>query len=440
MQQYFYQLADHVQTQLRGGERYTLWLSGEASQFIRFNHGRVRQSGQVRQWYLSLRLVQGYRHVHASISLSADFDNDRQLLAAELLRLRDALTDVAEDPHLLLADEVHSTERIEASRLPPAEAMVEEIVSAAARYDLVGFLAAGPVCHGFASSEGQRNWHETASFHFDWSLYAGGDKAVKHSYAGFDWQREGMEAAIHQSASQLELLQRPARTIAPGSYRSYLTPSALGEVLDTLNWGGFSEKELQAKRSPLLRLREGSARLSPLVSLAEVSAGGLAPAFQHEGFLRPDSTPLIKSGRYAGSLISPRTAREYRLTTNGANASEAPESLQMAAGELPVSQALEALDTGLYISNLWYLNYSDRTACRLTGMTRFASFWVEGGKIVAPLNVMRFDDSLYRMLGDNLLALTEEREFLPNAATYGERSTSSLLLPGALLKGLEFVL
>ena len=26
----------------------------------------------------------------------------------------------------------------------------------------------------------------------------------------------------------------------------------------------------------------------------------------------------------------------------------------------------------------------------MTGMTRFASFWVEHGKIVAPVNVMRF--------------------------------------------------
>ena len=61
---------------------------------------------------------------------------------------------------------------------------------------------------------------------------------------------------------------------------------------------------------------------------------------------------------------------------------------------------------GLAIGNLWYLNYSDRPACRMTGMTRFATFWVEHGKIVAPVDVLRFDDTLYRMLGDNLEALT----------------------------------
>ena len=37
------------------------------------------------------------------------------------------------------------------------------------------------------------------------------------------------------------------------------------------------------------------------------------------------------------------------------------------------------LDTGIYVNNLWYLNYSDRPAGRITGMTRFATLWVEEG-------------------------------------------------------------
>jgi predicted Zn-dependent protease len=76
----------------------------------------------------------------------------------------------------------------------------------------------------------------------------------------------------------------------------------------------------------------------------------------------------------------------------------------------------------------------------MTGMTRFASFWVEKGKIAAPITPMRFDDSVYRMLGETLVDLTRERELLPDPSTYGERQTSSARLPGALLKGLRFTL
>ena len=101
---------------------------------------------------------------------------------------------------------------------------------------------------------------------------------------------------------------------------------------------------------------------------------------------------------------------------------------------------MKALGAGLYVSNLWYLNYSDRPAGRITGMTRFATFWVEGGRIVAPVTPMRFDDSIYSMLGANLVDFTRERELLLDPSTYGERSTSSSRLPGALLQSLRFTL
>jgi predicted Zn-dependent protease len=149
---------------------------------------------------------------------------------------------------------------------------------------------------------------------------------------------------------------------------------------------------------------------------------------------------LIAGGQLGDALVSPRSAREYGLVTNAANAGESPEALDMAEGELASEAVLAALDTGLYVGNLWYLNYSDRPAGRITGMTRFATFWVEGGRIVAPVNVMRFDDSIYRMLGENLVDLTRERELLLDTSTYDARSTRSARLPGALLRSLRFTL
>jgi predicted Zn-dependent protease len=128
------------------------------------------------------------------------------------------------------------------------------------------------------------------------------------------------------------------------------------------------------------------------------------------------------------------------VATNGANAEEVPESLDLAPGELPRAEALQALDRGIYLGNLWYLNFSDRSACRMTGMTRFASFWVEGGEIRAPLDVMRFDDTAYRILGSELEALTRERDLVLQGGTYGARNTASMRLPGALVRDFTLVL
>ena len=59
---------------------------------------------------------------------------------------------------------------------------------------------------------------------------------------------------------------------------------------------------------------------------------------------------------------------------------------------------LEELGDGLYINNVWYLNFSDRPACRITGMTRFACFWVEGGEIAYPVNEITIAGNLRDML------------------------------------------
>ena len=73
-------------------------------------------------------------------------------------------------------------------------------------------------------------------------------------------------------------------------------------------------------------------------------------------------------------------------------------------------------------------------------MTRFETFWFENGVVVAPVDVQRFDDTLYRMLGDNLEALTAERELMLSSSTYGARMLTSATLPGAIVSEMNFTL
>ncbi|MBM2886839.1 hypothetical protein JFK97_20870 [Chromobacterium phragmitis] len=423
---------------LREGEGYTLWLEAERTDFVRFNHGKVRQAGAVEQVYLDMRLIRGQRQATQQLSLSGGPD-DMALLEAALPELRAALEQVQDDPFLLLNEQPQSSERIGQHALPPAENMVADILAAAEGHDLVGILASGQMSFGFANHLGQFNWQQGESWNFDWSLYSHGDKAVKRSQAGTAWDGAALRGAIDEAAGQLEWLKLPAKSLEPGEYRAYFTPSALGALLNMLNWGGVSEKEVRSKRSPLLKLAEGEVKLSPLVHLAEAGGEGLSPLFQHEGFIRPERVELISGGEHRNSLIDPRSAREYGLQPN-TGSMEFAEAMQLQAGDLPRDQALQALGTGVYLSNLWYLNFSDRSACRITGMTRFACFWVEDGKIVAPLGVMRFDDSLFSLLGEQLQALTAERELLVDAGSYGGRAKQSKLLPGALVKSLRFSL
>jgi predicted Zn-dependent protease len=438
MKAHFFEISDNLSRQLRGGEILLCNFSGERSDFVRFNRGKVRQAGSVAQQSLSLRVVRERRQASALIALSGN-PQDLEASKSALERIRDALAGLPEDPWLLVNEQPQSTASERRGKLASARTVVDEVIQAAKGKDLVGFYAGGTIYRGFASSLGQRNWHEVDSFNFDWSLYRQGDQAVKTGYAGFAWERGVLEEHMEAAARELELLGKAQRRIAPGEYRAYLSPRALDELTGLLSWGGFSARSHATKQSPLLRMQQ-SETLSPCLSVLENSAEGVAPGFQSDGFVRPPTTTLIENGRLRDTLVSPRSAKEYGLKTNAANVGESPQSLELAAGTLEQDDIVKALHTGLYINNFWYLNFSDRPAGRVTGMTRFATFWVEAGRIVAPVSPMRFDDSIYRMLGVNLLDLTRTRQLLLDPSTYGERSTSSSRLPGALLKELRFTL
>jgi len=438
MQEYFDSITAALETLIQPGERFTSNFSAEDSDFVRFNQNQVRQAGHVVQRGVSIDLIEGKRHVAGAITLSGDLLTDRDRLGELVRDLREKRSVVPEDPYLLIAEEPKSGRRVAPNHLPDGREAVAEIQRAGQGRDLVGIYAAGGIHAGYASSTGQRNWYSAYSYNFDWSFYHRADKAVKTSYAGFEWRGDEFSRKVRWATEQLDVLKHPAKTISPGRYRVYLAPAALNDLVGILNWGGFGLKAHKTRQTPLLKLAAGETRLNPGVTLLENTKEGIAPNFQEAGFLKPDSVPLIQGGAYRECLVSPRSAREYGVSTNGASGSEMAQSIDLAPGGVGVDTVLGELGTGLLINNLWYLNYSDRSACRTTGMTRFATFWVEGGRIAAPLNVMRFDETIYRVLGENLAGLTREREMILDSSTYGGRSVDSARLPGALVD--EFTL
>jgi predicted Zn-dependent protease len=436
---HFDAIAAALDRALRPGERYAATFDGEDTDFVRMNRGKVRQPGHVSQRYLAIRLVDGRRHAEHRQSLAGDPAADIAAATAALADLRGALRDADEDPLLLLPDDLRSSSVRRGGPLPPSADVVERILDAAQGSDLVGLYAAGPVFRGFADSRGQRNWHAVTAFNFDFSLHHRADKAVKTGYAALAWDDAKLAAKMAEARERLALVAQPSQALAPGRYRAYLAPSAVDEIEGLLGWGAFSARALATQQSPLGKLGSGE-RLDPRVTIREDTAHGVATAFQADGFARPDAVPLIERGALAGSLVSPRTSREFGLAANGANASESPESFAMEPGDLAAGDVLAALDDGLLVGNLHYLNYSDRNAGRMTGMTRFATFRVQHGRIVAPVDVLRFDDSVLRLFGANLEALTRERELVLSSQSYGRRDLASTHVPGALLREMAFTL
>ena len=431
----FFELAEGLAAGLSGDEVLFCLLDGEDSDFVRLNRNRIRQAGSVQRRTLELNLVSGTRQVAGRCELAGGLTQDGPLSQDLLRRLRDRLSHVPEDPYLDFSTTPSSSERSLGGDLPDAGQAVSTLIAGAQGMDLVGIWASGQIVSGLASSLGHRHWHRSASFNLDWSCYLDKDKAVKSGYSGFDWDADRLGAKLDGVRRGLDAMARPAWKLSPGRYRAYLAPEAAQELTDILAWGGFGLKSHRTSQTPLLRLVDGERTLDRRISIREEHARGRAPGFTAQGFIKPERVDLILDGEFRHCLVDSRSAKEYGVPVNAG--AEYPESLALDAGEIPLSEVLNRLDTGLYIGNLWYLNYADRNDCRVTGMTRFGTFWVENGEVVAPVEVMRFDDSLYHLLGDRLEGITRERELILSAETYGGRSTASNLLPGVLVGGIE---
>ncbi len=438
MEAYFRELSDSLCTDLPASEILLLNYQGEVSDFIRLNMNKIRQAGSVRQQTLSLDLISNGRETAASLPLAGRLDDDLLRAGRLLGRLREQLPLLPEDPHLNYATELHNTTHHGENRLPAPGAALEDLIIAAQGLDLVGAWAGGEMSRGFANSLGQFNWHSAYSFNLDWSIYLAGDKAVKQNYAGFAWDSDFLAQKITSARDTLALLGQKPKRLEPGRYRVFLSPGALYELMGIVSWGGFGLKSHRTAQTPLLGMVREGATLHKAVSVTEHHAAGLTPRFTPAGFITPERVELIENGGYRDCLANRRSAREYGVAVNCAT--EQPQSLEMGGGQLHQNDLFTELDRGLYISNLWYCNFSDRNHCRITGMTRFACLWVEQGRAVAPVNVMRFDESIYHILGDRLEALTRELEHILDTGSYAWRSDTSARLPGALVNDFTLTL
>ncbi len=451
-----------------GVDRVLLHVASEDSVFARFNRSAVRQLTRVDQREATVSLVRGRRRIAATVDLGGDIDAD----IASLRALRDGLARdlalVPEDPHLRLPEVVVDTDRDDgdpgdavyaATRQAPAatgasegmdadgttttlRAVVDQVVTEARGLDFVGIHVDGPVVAAFADSRGQRNWHRVRQHQLDWSLFCQGDpatrgRAVKSRLAGRRWDADAFTRRMALARSRLALLERPPVPLAPGARRAWLEPAAVADMLGMLAWSGFGLKDRRTGTSALGMLVDGDAALSPLFRLTEATADGIAPLFTRTGQVKPDAVLLVDGGRDAGALVSPRSAAEFGVEAN-ADESETPSSLALSAGTLDPAQAAALVGTGLVVGNLWYLNWSDRQRCRMTGMTRFACFRVEGGELLGPIEPMRFDDSFLRLFGESLVGLAGDAQAMPSDDTYGRRHLGSITAPSALLADMRF--
>lgn len=432
-------VAEKVLSSLRGDEAATLNLSAEETLFVRFNNNKVRQNTNVEQFSMELQLQSAGRTTEMSRSLSGDLDTDCVAMLHVLAQCRAELAVLPLDPHQVPVEDHGSSDETFQGVLLTPDQVVDAVVGPADGCDMAGLYAAGAIVRANRNSKGQRHWFSTQTFFMDYSLY-NGSRAVKGSYAGTQWESAQWAANLAHSKHLLTLMAKPLQSVKPGSYRTYLAPRAMSDLVGMMGWNALSASAWKQGRSPFKKLADKESSLSAQFHVTENFGLGLTPRFNDVGEVSEQIVPLISSGQLTTLLVSSRTSKEFGLSANGASESEAPRALDVAPGTLEEKDVLAQLGTGLYLSNLHYLNWSDPVSARVTGMTRYACFWVENGEIVGPIKDMRWDESLYDALGSKLVALTTHTAIDPAVETYYQRALGGSRTPGALIDDFTFTL
>lgn len=436
MREAFFELADALFGHRRDAEIVVLGASGESTTFVSFGGDGVRRAEAVERRLLSVRLVDGGRHASWDLVSSGHLGADLEATVHALERMRALLPSLPPDPVTqLISADGPSTEAIDDAPVLSPEPIVDDVLHTMGGDDVVGMLATGLLLAGFASSLGQTHWFQRPSFALDWSVHTAGRQATKHTVAGFEWDPAAPERRMRGLPGLEPALRRAPRRLAPGPHRAYLEPAAVRDLMELVSKDGFSARAWHARSGCLSRTLRGEP-LAEAVTWRECAPRGPGPGFDPWGTVKPSEIVLFDRGRPVDPLVGPRSAMELGRTSTGAGYWEQPESLVMDPGQLGRDELLARLGTGVWISRLHYLTPTDFAAGRFSGLTRFATLWVEGGEFVQPIESTRLDESFLDVFGGKLAGLTREREVLLDTLTIDGRSTRSWCMPGALVDGL----
>ncbi len=425
---------------LKEGESLNLNFDGEETTFLRLNNAKIRQASTVEQGSLELELHLGQKKADFGVPLTLNQLQNEEVLKEALANLQKEVRSLPDDPFISPLTNEGTSRTVLEGELPDGESFIKAVVKETLGADLAGYLTTGQNYRANANSLGQHHWFSSDSFFFDYSLYTAKEKAVKGSYAGSHYKESELIDSLDDSIRALEVMDRDQVELKPGAYKCYLAPSALNEIAGLLGWSALSGGSYKRGDCPLADLYEGKQSFNSEVTIQENFNLGLSPRFNEWGEVSKEVLPLIEQGKMKELFVSRETANEYGLTSNQASSSEGPRALEILPGNLKREDILKEIGTGLYLSNLHYLNWSDKNKGRITGMTRFGCLWIENGEVVGPIKDLRFDETLYHIFGSGLKALTDFSEVMMETGTYSGRSLGGAKLPGMVVEGFKFTL
>jgi PmbA protein len=236
------------------------------------------------------------------------------------------------------------------------------------------------------------------------------------------WTRDVGEidgAAI--AAEAIDKAQRGAhpQALEPGEYDVILEEYAVADLMDYFAYLSFGSQAFLEKRS-FMSGRLGQKVMGENVSIWDdgLSSEGMPSPFDGEGVPR-QRVDIVDTGvakgvvwdTYYGAMAG-ETSTGHALPA-GETFGAIPMNLFLGTGDSTKQDMLASTKRGIWVSRFWYTRPVHPLTVVLTGMTRDGTFLIEDGKIVAPVNNLRFTQSYLEAM-NNVEAIGKESRLMPS--------------------------
>jgi predicted Zn-dependent protease len=314
---------------------------------------------------------------------------------------------------------------------------------------LAGRFHTGQQVQAIRSSNGVAGYHEgtfcdLALSSLDRPAGHGGSSHRERVDANFDPDR--IVALAEETRAECHQAKDP---VVPelGDWDVVLAPAALAELLSWLAGIGFSSDAWDDGMSFIHgRIDERvTGGAITLVDDGQMPTGmGLPIPWDVEGQPKV-RVPLLEGGVARGIVHNWKSARGAGCASTGhairrqfsPGGGSSPTHLHLSPGNASLDDLIGQVDRGLYVTRFHYVNglIEPRRAV-MTGLLRDAAFKIEGGKIGAPIQSMRFNDSILeafeRIDGDGSIG----RDLSPHGLGYS--LDGGIVCPPVLIRGLHF--
>jgi PmbA protein len=267
------------------------------------------------------------------------------------------------------------------------------------------------------------------------SLRAFGDgQASGHSVSISGSEKEFDAKEAGREAGMLSRLSASPEDGVPGEFDAVLGPLVFADLINQVGRGS-SAFYVDAGLS-FLAEKVGEEVSSRILSVYDdgTKAGtyGSFP-FDLEG-LPVKKTPIIEKGELKGYLHNSTTAKKMGVetTANAGLINPQPFNLVVEQGRRTVEDLISKVDSGVYVTNDWYLRYQNWTNGDFSMIPRDAMFVIKDGELSSSIRELRISDNIPRML-QSVDELSRERRWVK----WWEVDTPTLT-PTALIKETKF--